>query len=175
MYVKGWQKMFKFGLVVAIIAVSLDQINKWYMLDIVDMMSGQTIHYNDYLDIVMVWNQGISFGLFQNEYSQYIFSALSSVIIIILLIWLKKADRQFMAIAIGFIIGGAIGNIIDRTTYGAVADFYYFHLGDYYWPAFNIADSTIFIGAAMLIIDSLFLHDHNKRNESDSEETKDIK
>jgi signal peptidase II len=82
--------------------------------------------------------------------------AVAIAVTLVLLWWLRSADRPLLATAIGLVIGGAVGNIIDRVWFGAVVDFLYFHLGDHYFPAFNVADSAITIGVALLLIDSLF-------------------
>lgn len=150
------KKLFMIGIAIAIFTIIADQLNKWYLIVVFDIPSKSPIEVTFFFDLVMVWNRGISFGLFQSEYSIYIFSVLSVFIVIILLFWLKDNDKKIISVALGLLIGGALGNVIDRLNYGAVADFYYFHIGDNYFPAFNIADSSVFIGACMLIIDSLF-------------------
>jgi len=75
---------------------------------------------------------------------------------VVLLVWLRKAEQPLLRVALGLVIGGAIGNMIDRMAYGAVADFFDFHLGGWHWPAFNIADSGIVVGVALLFLDGLF-------------------
>lgn len=146
---------FKKSLIVALTIIALDQINKWYMIDIINIK--EPIEVTSFFNLVMVWNRGISFGMFQHAfYSPIIFTFLAILIIIALLFWLKNTDSMIEIISIGLVIGGAIGNVIDRIKYGAVADFYDFHAAGYHWPAFNIADMAVFIGAVMLCICSLF-------------------
>ncbi len=162
---------FKKGIIIAAISLFMDQFHKWYMIDIYEI-TPTPVAITPFLNFVMVWNPGISFGMFQDsEHGQYIFSALSSIITIILLIWLHKTKSKMESIALALIIGGAIGNIIDRVRFGAVADFFDFYIGGYHWPSFNIADSFIFIGAILLCIYSLFYYDESKK-EIDLDEQK---
>ena len=111
-----------------------------------------------FFNVVLTWNRGISFGLFNNESNLgvWIFSILALIIVGILLSWLWKIDSKTIAVSLGFIIGGALGIVTDRILHLAVVDFLDFHLGGVHWPAFNVADSFITIGAMTLIIDSLF-------------------
>src|SRR4051812_40207043 len=91
------------------------------------------------------------------QFSAAVFSAAAAIIVVVLLYWLARARSGFLAVAIGLIIGGAIGNVIDRLRFGGVVDFLYFHLGSWYWPAFNLADSAICIGVAAMLLDGLLL------------------
>lgn len=111
-----------------------------------------------FFDIVMVWNKGISFGLFNahSEYGPYILMAVAAAIITAFLIWLHRSTHALVTAGLIMIIGGALGNILDRARFGAVADFLDFHVGTLHWPAFNIADSTICLGIAMLLVHGLF-------------------
>jgi signal peptidase II len=144
------------GYLIAALTTLADQLHKWYMLEIVNI-SKKPIHVADFFNLVMVWNPGISFGMFRNHnYSAYIFSALALVIVAFLSAWLYKTTSRFSMIAIGFVIGGALGNVADRLRFGAVADFFDFHVQHYHWPAFNIADAMVFTGAVMLCIESAF-------------------
>lgn len=110
----------------------------------------------DFFSLVYVWNRGVSFGMFnQLQYSQIIFSLIQSTIILILFLWLSRNDKLHFTYALGLIIGGALGNLVDRVKNGAVADFLDFHIASYHWPAFNLADSFVFIGVMILIFDDL--------------------
>lgn len=147
----------RLGLAVALLVLILDQISKWVIVELV-MTPPQVIVLGPFLDIVMVWNRGVSFGMFNQElpWKAPILSLLALAISAFLLKWLWKSEGKFIPLAIGMIVGGALGNVIDRIRFGAVADFLYFHIGSYYWPAFNVADSGISVGAALLVWDSLF-------------------
>ena len=151
------------GLGVALAILLLDQISKWFMLLSV-MQPPQRIEVLPFFNLVSAWNRGISFGMFDSDstYSGWILSGIAVGIVIFLLNWLRKSDRRRISIAIGMIIGGAIGNVIDRGVHGAVYDFLDFHVGGYHWPAFNIADSGITVGAAILILDSLLSKSENR-------------
>jgi signal peptidase II len=156
------KKLIITSLLIALISLVIDQASKIYLVDVYKIASIGTQKITDFFNLVMVWNRGISFGMFSgHESSNYFFIGVSIVIVGVLAYWLTKTDLKLEAIGIGFVLGGAIGNIIDRFRYGAVADFFDFHIGDKHWPAFNIADSSIFIGACILIISSLFFGKKN--------------
>ena len=111
-----------------------------------------------FFNIVMVWNRGISFGLFNNhgDYGPLILIGVSVLITIVFSAWLYRTQSRFQSLCIAFIIGGAIGNVIDRIRYGAVIDFLDFHAYGLHYPAFNFADSTIVIGVFMLMFHTMF-------------------
>jgi signal peptidase II len=114
-----------------------------------------------FLNLVMVWNRGISFGVLDvsNAPPPVIFITLSLAIAAVLLVWMFFTRRPVITVAASMIVGGAIANVIDRIRFGAVADFIDFHIGDRHWPAFNAADSCIVLGAALMIADSLLAKD----------------
>ena len=151
--------MLRLGLGVAAVVVVLDQLVK---LLLIAFIGGQnrTLAVWPFLDLVMVWNRGVSFGFFNSaaagEIQRWILVALSLGVVAALVLWLRRIGDRRLALAVGLIVGGAIGNVLDRVRFGAVADFFYFHLGDYYWPAFNLADSAIVAGVGFLLYDSLF-------------------
>lgn len=158
--------LFRYGIFVGLFTFAFDQAHKWFMIHM-SPVTERVIEVAPFLDLVMVWNTGISFGLFRNNpYSQHIFSGLSLTIVAILLVWLSKIKNLREAFAVGIICGGALGNVTDRLIHGAVADFFYFHLGEHYWPAFNIADSAVFIGAAILCYASLFTEPKTKEDKN---------
>jgi signal peptidase II len=144
------------GIYTSILILAADQLHKWYMLEIVNIANIGNIEVTPFFNLVMVWNPGVSFGMGQGaENAPLIFSAISLIIVIGLLFWLKNSTSNILTYALGFIIGGAIGNVIDRLRFNAVADFFDFYIMGYHWPSFNIADSAVFIGAAMLFVDSI--------------------
>ncbi len=151
------RKLPRNGLLIAIVLADLDQLSKAWIVDIV-MQPPRTISLTPFFNLVLGHNRGVSIGLFgtNESYAPYILSGIAAVISIALVIWLWRAERQLVAIALGMILGGAVGNVIDRLSIGAVVDFLDFHAAGYHWPAFNIADIGITCGAALLIIDSFF-------------------
>ncbi len=148
--------MFRIGLLIAALVTIVDQLSKfWLVAALRDL--GQALEIAPFFNLVMVWNSGISFGLLPSSgVARWLLVAVSLAITVALLIWLKKAERMLLALAIGALIGGAVGNIIDRVYYGAVADFFDIHLFGYHWPAFNIADSAITIGVVLILYDGFF-------------------
>ncbi len=160
--------MFKIGLIIAIISSLLDQLSKWWFLEktfaleyfnpIANFSLANGIHILPFFNLVTVWNKGVSFGILSNDAQMgaWLLAAMASIVVIILLFWLRKITTIWMASALGFIIGGAIGNIIDRLHFNAVFDYFDFHAMGYHWPAFNVADCFIFIGVGLILCDGLF-------------------
>ncbi len=111
-----------------------------------------------FFNLVVVWNQGVSFGMLSNDldYGPYLLIALSFAIILGFGIWMFRTQDRVHHLGIGLVIGGAIGNVFDRFRFGAVFDFLDFHLFGFHWPAFNIADSAIVIGVFILMIYTFF-------------------
>jgi signal peptidase II len=159
----------KLGICLAATVLVLDQVTKWWIVNLV-MQPPQSIEVTSFFQIVMVWNPGISFGLFSDAgmIGRWALPALAVIISVALSVWLWRVQDRLTAIALGLIIGGAVGNLIDRLVYdGAVADFLLFHIGSYAWPAFNVADSAISVGAVALVVESLFGNaDRNKNQRS---------
>lgn len=110
-----------------------------------------------FFNLVLTLNRGISFGLFNqgSDVGPYVFLALSLAIVGGLLIWLRRIDRMWIAAAVGLIIGGALGNALDRLRHGGVVDFLDFHALSYHWPAFNLADTAIVIGVSFLLLEGM--------------------
>jgi signal peptidase II len=146
--------------IAAILGVIADQASKWAILEVVGLRENpRNIRVLPIFDIVMWWNQGTSFSLFRTgeAWGPYIFSIAALAIIGILVLWLSRIVSPILAAALGAVIGGALGNVVDRLRLGAVADFLYFHIGEYGWPAFNVADSLIVVGIGVLVFDGMFL------------------
>ena len=112
-----------------------------------------------WLELIVVWNRGISYGLFQQhtELGRWLLTAVSIVAAIGLSLWMRRAAGHLLAAALGLIAGGAIGNAIDRIAYGAVFDFIHFHVAGFSWYVFNVADAAIVAGVIGLVYDSLVL------------------
>ncbi len=147
---------FGLGLAMATVVIVLDQISKWWVLEQI-MQPPRLVEVTPFFNLVLAWNQGVSFGLFANETAvmPYALSAMALVIVVVLLVWLRGVERGLMAFGIGMVVGGAIGNVIDRLRFGAVADFLDFYAFGWHFWAFNIADAGISVGVALLILDGL--------------------
>ena len=150
------------GLVLAAVIFAADQASKAWMLDYLAVEGplgrGQFVAVADFLNLVVVWNRGVSFGMFSGHLDamRWALSGLAILVSLILAVWLFRTRDRLVALGLGCVIGGAIGNVVDRVRFGAVFDFLDFHAYGYHWPAFNIADSGIFVGVAALLIDGLF-------------------
>ena len=155
-----WGPATRFGLVVAAIVCALDQASKLWLLFGFDLANKGTIAILPFVDFVLVWNRGISYGLFQqeSELGQWVLFAVKLAAIGLLWIWLARAGSRLTALALGLIIGGALGNAIDRLLHGAVADFVLFHIRtasfSFNWYVFNLADAAIVAGVAGLLYES---------------------
>jgi signal peptidase II len=149
----------KLGLTVAALALALDQASKFYFHDLLVGGGPRAIEVLPFFNLVTVWNYGISFGLFNTGSAggSVVFVGLALAIVVALLVWLRSVTAPLIAVALGLVIGGAIGNVIDRLRFGAVFDFLDFHVAGWHWPAFNVADSAICVGVFLLCIDALFL------------------
>ena len=145
-----------FGLLIALGVVVADQLTKYIVLNYV-LSEYAAIIVAPFFAIVRAWNTGVSFSMFNNWgiNGVYILSGIALVIVFMLIKWLKNEQNKIIQLALGFIIGGAIGNVIDRIRLGAVFDFLDFYVGEHHWPAFNVADSFICIGAFIIIIHGL--------------------
>lgn len=168
--------VFSVGMIFLVILC--DQITKWMVTELIvrpanggqsiDLMTWITtlpskVSYAQFevlpfYNTVMVWNHGVSFGLFNNHSTEnaLLLVAISLVIALILLIWMFGATNKYASLGLALAIGGAFGNIIDRVRFGAVIDYIDIHAYGYHWPAFNVADSAIVVGIGIVIIQSLF-------------------
>jgi signal peptidase II len=147
--------MLRQGLAIAGVVVVLDQLTKWAILTWLDRAIALTPFFN----LVVVWNRGVSFGMFDSagRLGPWALSVLALAVVVLLLGWLRRADHPITATGLGLVVGGAIGNVIDRARFGAVIDFLDFHALGWHWPAFNVADSAIFVGAVLLLVDGLLM------------------
>ena len=152
-----WGRFSLWGLIFALGALVIDQIHKTWMLHVFDIAEKGMVRITPFFDLVMVWNRGISYGLFQqdSEAGRLFLVGLSIVACLILLIVLARSETRLSAVSLGLIIGGALGNAIDRLVYGAVADFFSLHAFGFYWYVFNIADVAIVAGVIGLLYDLL--------------------
>ncbi len=145
------------GLFIAILVLFLDQVTKLAILEGVQPPAGG-IPITGFLAIVLVWNRGMSFGMFNtgDPIVPWILGAVAIAVAIGLVWWLARARHWLVIAGLGLVLGGAIGNVIDRVLYGAVVDFVLLHAGGWHFPAFNVADSAITLGVIALLWDSLF-------------------
>ena len=156
-----WGPLTRFGLAVAVAAAAIDQAAKLWLLFIFDLGARGIVTLTPFLDLVLTWNTGISYGLFRQEgpLGQWALLALKAIAVILLWIWLARAATRLTALSLGLIIGGAIGNAIDRYAYGAVADFVLFHVTtgtfSFKWYVFNLADVVIVAGVIGLLYETL--------------------
>ena len=152
------------GLVVAFMVIVFDQLSKYYILHHFLGLNSY-IQFGDYFNVVRAWNTGVSFSMFNNygNVGVYVLSGVAIVVVLALLKWLKSEKSKFVQVALGMIMGGAIGNVIDRLRLGAVFDFLDFHIGENHWPAFNVADSFICIGAGMIILSAVLVKFNKKQ------------
>ena len=151
------------GTIISVLTIILDQLSKYFVSSHL-LEKVQYLEVTHYFSFVRAWNTGVSFSMFSGNgvIGSAILSLVAIIIVAFLFYWLKKEKSTFLQIAIGLIIGGALGNLIDRIRFGAVFDFLDFSIFDYHWPAFNIADSAICIGATLIIIDNFLIKKRSK-------------
>jgi len=141
------------GLVCAAAAFALDQSTKALALSSTALVQG--VEVLPVLNLVLVRNKGVSFGMLSGVAPWWALAALGVTIVAILTAWLWRAKGRVLSVALGLVIGGALSNILDRARHGAVTDFLDFHLAAYHWPAFNLADVAVVAGTALLLLDGL--------------------
>ena len=148
------------GIIAAVVTLVIDQASKLWLLYVFDIESHAPVKVTPFFDLVLAWNVGISFGWFQNDgvLAQIVLTAIKAVAVIVLAVWMARSRNWLATVALGLIIGGAVGNAIDRVAYGAVVDFALFHIeiGEktFNWYVFNLADVAIVAGVAALLYDS---------------------
>jgi signal peptidase II len=159
-YISG--PLSRFDLAIASITAISDQVSKLYLLFVFDLGARGSVPVLPFLDFVLTKNTGISYGLFQQQsaFGQWLLLAIKAAAVILLWGWLARAQTRLTALSLGLIIGGAIGNAIDRLAYGWVADFVLFHISTanwrFYWYVFNLADVAIVAGVVGLLYEALF-------------------
>lgn len=134
-----------------------DQLSKWAMLHVLALEMVGPREITPFLELRLVWNPGISYGLLPQDDTtgRWLLVAFTVIASTLVLHWLYQARSRLLAISLGLILGGALGNLVDRVAYGAVVDFVHFHHGDFSWYVFNVADAAIVLGVIGLIVDSL--------------------
>jgi lipoprotein signal peptidase len=150
------------GLAVAVLLLAADQASKWWILEVLRLPEVRHVRLLELgpfgLDLSMVWNRGVTFGLLSGDgpWNHLVLALLAAAIALVLLRWLARAETLAVAVALGAVIGGAVGNVLDRLRFGAVVDFVDAHAWGWHWYVFNIADAGIVCGVAALIADALF-------------------
>lgn len=141
---------------IAAVTIVLDQISKYWVLNVFNLPAKGSVPVAGPFNLSMVWNRGVSFGLLRAEVdlARWGLVIFSLVVAVFLAVWARKIARPLLALAVGLIMGGAVGNAIDRARFGAVADFLDFHQLYFPW-VFNVADSAITVGVVLLLLDSV--------------------
>lgn len=153
-----WGPYSRLGLYVLVATFILDQAVKWWMLEIFQLAERGRVAVTPFFDLVFVKNRGISYGLFKLDTftGQILLAVMGVVAGLALWVWLARgATSRLMALSIGLIIGGALGNALDRVVIGGVADFISLHAYGFYWYVFNVADMALVAGVFGLLYDSL--------------------
>ncbi|MGH6719176.1 MAG: signal peptidase II [Alphaproteobacteria bacterium] len=147
------------ALAVAAGVLLADQLGKALLIDLMAGRSFQPIEITGFFRIVMVWNDGVSFGLLDGPdaagVKRWVLVAVALAVVGGLVLWLRRVRETWVALALGAIVGGALGNVVDRVARGAVADFFDVHGWGWHWPAFNVADAAISLGVIALVADGL--------------------
>lgn len=149
-------RRFGFGMLVALAVLAADQASKYWVLHIINLPDVRQIVLLPVLNLTMVWNTGITFGLFNGfgDWGHVVLALVALAVVIALGLWLRRAESALTAAAIGAIAGGAVGNVIDRLRFGAVVDFIHAHAWGWNWYVFNLADAAIVCGVGALLLDS---------------------
>jgi lipoprotein signal peptidase len=154
--------MLRLGLILAAVILVADQVTKWLILEVLDLPEVGQIPVFALgpfgFDLTMVWNRGVTFGLLAGDaaWTQVALGALALAIAGFLMRWMSRAENRTTALALGAVVGGAIGNVIDRLRFGAVVDFVDWHAFGWHWYVFNVADAAIVLGVTALVLDALF-------------------
>ncbi|HKU99467.1 MAG TPA: signal peptidase II [Vineibacter sp.] len=156
----------RLGVGIAVVVAIVDQVSK-HVLKALLADRGAIEVIPGLFDLVTVWNRGVSFGMLGGDGAlpPWVLSAVAVAISIALFLWLQRITLRWTAMAIGLVIGGAVGNVIDRALWGAVFDFADFHVSGWHWPAFNVADAAIVLGVAALLVESVFRPQEGRRRD----------
>jgi signal peptidase II len=150
------------GVIAAAVVLAADQLSKWWVVNVLGLPDLRQVVLLPVLNLTMVWNRGVTFGLLNGlgDWGHALLAVIALAVVVALGFWLRRAESKVVAVAIGAISGGAVGNVIDRFRFGAVVDFIHAHIGtpwgDFSWYVFNVADAAIVCGVAALILDAQF-------------------
>ena len=145
------------GLGLAAVVIALDRLSKWWLLDRFDLAAKSPVEIFPFFKLTLVWNRGVSLGLFQmeGEGGRVFLIGMTAAIAALVAAWLWRERKLHLALALGLVLGGALGNIWDRLQFGAVADFLHFHARGLSFYIFNAADAAITVGVGILLLDAL--------------------
>ena len=147
----------RWGLLAALLVLAADQASKCWVLEVLHLPDRGQVAVLPWLSLTMVWNQGVTFGLFHQDgaWGPWLLAGVAVAVVVALAVWLRRAESALVAASLGTIGGGAIGNVIDRLRFGAVVDFLHAHAYGWSWYVFNVADAAIVCGVAALVLDGL--------------------
>ena len=146
------------GLVLAGVVIGLDQLTKAWMMGLL-LEPPRAMALTGFMALVPVWNRGVSFGILASPDGSmaWVLTALALAVVAGLTVWLARAERTLLQLGLALVIGGALGNVVDRGRYGQVFDFLDFHVAGWHWPAFNLADTAITVGVGLLLLDGILV------------------
>ncbi len=149
--------MTRLGLAVAALVLIADQASKWWVLNGLDLPARGNVSLLPFLDFTMVNNPGVTFGLLKQTggYGPWLLAGVALLVVVLLAVWMRRAETRITTVALGAIAGGALGNVLDRIRLGSVTDFIHLHAGGYSWFVFNVADAAIVCGVAILVLEGL--------------------
>ncbi len=152
------------GVFAGLVVLAADQASKYWVLHGLDLPSVERIVLLPVLNLTFVWNRGVTFGLLNGygAWSYLVLAAVALAVVAALGVWLRRAESPLVAVSLGAIAGGAVGNVIDRLRFGAVVDFIDAHLGAWHWYVFNVADAAIVCGATALVLENLLPRPHKR-------------
>ena len=147
----------RWGLLAALLVLVADQASKWWVLEVLRLPEHGRVPVLPVLSLTMVWNQGVTFGLFHQDgaWGPWLLAGIALAVVVALAVWLRRAENALVAASLGAIGGGAVGNVIDRLRFGAVVDFLHAHAFGWSWYVFNVADAAIVCGVGVLVLDGL--------------------
>ena len=147
----------RLGVLAALLVLAADQASKWWVLNWLDLPELRRVDLLPVFSLTMVWNHGVTFGLLNGfgAWGAWLLAGVALAVVVVLGLWMRRAENAVVAVALGAIAGGAVGNVIDRLRFGAVVDFLHAHVGNWSWYVFNVADAAIVCGVAVLVLDGL--------------------
>ena len=148
----------RWGVLAALLVLLADQGSKWWVLHVLNLPVRGQVRVLPVLSLTMVWNQGVTFGLFHQSgaWGPWLLAAIALAVVGVLAVWLRRAESLPVALSLGAIAGGAVGNVVDRVRFGAVVDFLHAHAFGHSWYVFNVADAAIVCGVGVLVLDGLW-------------------